>query len=115
MVCSLEQLHELQAWCNRVVVDKEVLNYAVALVRKTRRQNELAIGAGPRAGVALVRCAKAMALIEGRSYVITDDIQKVLLPSLRHRVSLTPESEIEGRQIDEVLIAMSEQVAAPRY
>lgn len=114
VVLSPEKLDEIQRKANALHIDKEVIHYAVSLVRQTREDSEIAIGAGPRAGIALVRCAKSMAALEGRDFVIPDDIKQMALPVLRHRVALTPEAEIEGLKVDDVLKKLLKRVEAPR-
>jgi MoxR-like ATPase len=74
----------------------------------------LSAGASPRGGIALVRAARAHALIQGRDFVTPDDVKAVALPALRHRAMLSPELEIEGKSVDEVLSAMLNKVEAPR-
>jgi MoxR-like ATPase len=71
-------------------------------------------GASPRGGIALVRAARAHALIEGRDFVTPDDVKAVALPALRHRMTLAPELEIEGQSTDVVLKALLNKVEAPR-
>ena len=74
----------------------------------------VAAGAGPRGGIALVRAARAAALIEGRDFVTPDDVKRMALPALRHRVTPSPELEIEGRDADAILKGLLEKVEAPR-
>ncbi|MFP5418710.1 MAG: AAA family ATPase [Gammaproteobacteria bacterium] len=95
-------------------VDAQVIDYAVRIVRRSRDWTGIAQGAGPRGGIALVRAARAQALLAGRDFVMPDDIKSVAIAALRHRVSLRPELEIEGRGIDEVLESMLNAVEAPR-
>jgi len=95
-------------------VDAQVIDYAVRIVRRSRDWSGIAQGAGPRGGIALVRAARAQALLAGRDFVMPDDIKSVTIAALRHRVSLRPELEIEGRGIDEVLESMLNAVEAPR-
>jgi MoxR-like ATPase len=95
-------------------VDQQVIDYAVRLVRATRAYPGIAIGSGSRGALALVRGARAMALVEGRDYGTPDDIKRVALPALRHRVALAPDAMLEGRNVDDVLSALVETVAAPR-
>jgi MoxR-like ATPase len=92
----------------------EVVSYAVRLVRATRETQGIALGAGTRGAIALVRVAKAFALLAGRSYVIPDDIKDAALPTLRHRVSLAPERAISGQGVDEILTSLLRGVEAPR-
>ena len=93
----------MQRNCAEVLVDDRVLGYIAALVRATRRWPTFSLGVSPRAGVAILRGARAVAALEGRDYTVPDDVQEVVLPALRHRVMLTPEAEIEGRSPDELL------------
>ena len=95
-------------------VDERVNEYAVRIVRKTREWPGIAMGAGPRGGIALVRSARSKALLEGRDFVTPDDIKSIAIPALRHRVSLAPELEIEGHNIDDILGALLEKIEAPR-
>jgi MoxR-like ATPase len=84
------------------------------LVRATRDTTLLRHGAGPRASIALLRCARALALLNGVDYVTPDDIKTMVLPVLRHRVILSPEVEIDGLGVDEVLGNLLDKVDAPR-
>jgi MoxR-like ATPase len=104
---------EMQNRCVRVLVDDHVLGYIAALVRATRRWPAFALGVSPRAGVAILRGARAAAALEGREYVVPDDVQEVVLPAMRHRVMLTPEAEIEGRSPDDLLAELIHSVEVP--
>jgi MoxR-like ATPase len=106
--------HALQQRVARVLVDERVVAYAVRVVRETRTRQGLALGAGPRGAIALVRVARAAALLEGRDFVTPDDIKSVALPALRHRIAVAPELEIEGLHPDQVLRSILETVEAPR-
>jgi len=104
----------LQSIAARQRVDQQVIDYAVRLARATREWPGLAQGAGSRGPLALVRGARAVALLEGRSFVIPDDIKRVALPALRHRIALAPDALLEGRKPDDLLNAVIENTAAPR-
>jgi MoxR-like ATPase len=104
----------LQQWAAHVSVDERVVAYAVAIVRATRETPGLASGAGSRGPIALVRAARARALIAGRAFATPDDIKAVALPALRHRVTPAAEAEIEGLGADELLRTLLERVPAPR-
>lgn len=97
-----------------VDVDQSVAEYAVNLVRETRETTQLRHGAGPRASIALIKCAKALAVIQGNHFITPDDIKAMALPVLRHRVILSPEVEIDGLGADDVLRSLIEKVDAPR-
>ena len=104
----------LQAIAARQRVDQQVIDYAVRLARATRDWSGLAQGAGSRGALALVRGGRAVALLEGRNFVIPDDIKRVALPALRHRIALAPDALLEGRKPDDLLSAVIENVPAPR-
>jgi MoxR-like ATPase len=103
-----------QQHCAAIEVDGKVAEYAVELVRATRGTPLLRHGAGPRASIALLRCARALALLNGVDFVTPDDVKAMVLPVLRHRVILAPEVEIDGLGVDEVLGNLLDKVAAPR-
>jgi MoxR-like ATPase len=104
----------LQRIASELPVDEQVLDYAVRLARTTRNWPGLALGAGPRASIALVRGARARALLRGGEFVIPDDVKGCAMAVLRHRVRLAPELDIEGLSVDQVLRQLLDQVAAPR-
>ena len=104
----------LQQLVARIRVDASVSAYAVRLVRATRDWPGIAVGAGPRGSIALVRLARALALMAGRGYVTPDDLKTAALPVLRHRVALAPESELDGVDSDDLLARLIDQIAAPR-
>jgi MoxR-like ATPase len=95
-------------------VDEQVIDYAVRMVRATRDHTALAIGAGSRGALALVRGGRAMALLEGRRYVTPDDVKRIALPALRHRVALAPDALLEGRTVNAILTEVLDTVPAPR-
>jgi MoxR-like ATPase len=98
----------------RVHVEGSVLDYVTRIVRATREEPTFALGASPRAGVALFLASRAGAYLSGRDFVTPDDVKDLALPVLRHRVVLTPEAEVEGRSVDERLGAMLGSIPAPR-
>jgi len=104
----------LQAIAAALRTDDAVLDYAIRLVRATRGWAGVAAGAGPRGGISLVRAARAAALLEGRDFVTPDDVKKMALPALRHRIRPSPELELEGRDADAILKGLLEKVEAPR-
>ena len=95
-------------------MDEAVLDYAIRLVRATRHWAGVVAGAGPRGGISLVRAARAAALLEGRDFVTPDDVKRMALPALRHRIAPTPELELEGRDTDAILRGLLEKIEAPR-
>ncbi|SFG21841.1 MoxR-like ATPase [Duganella sp. CF458] len=109
-----EILLALQQLVARIRVDEAVANYAVRMARATRQWPGVSVGAGPRGSIALIRLARAMALMAGRDYATPDDIKQASLPVLRHRIALSPESELDGLGADDILAALIDSVAAPR-
>jgi MoxR-like ATPase len=97
-----------------VHVEPTVRDYVTRIVRATREEPSLALGASPRAGVALFLAARAEAFLSGRDFVTPDDVKALALPVLRHRVVLTPEAEVEGQTVDERLAGLLATVPAPR-
>jgi MoxR-like ATPase len=104
----------LQKMAALVRVDARVADYAVRVVRATRDWPGLAIGAGPRGAIALVRVARSAALLDGRDFVLPDDVKRFALPALRHRVSLAPDAQLEGRDVDSLLGNALDSIEAPR-
>ena len=109
-----ETVLALQRVAASLTLDDAVLDYVVRIVRATRTWNGVAAGAGPRGSIALIRAARAAALIEGRDHVTPDDVKRLALPCLRHRLTPAPELEIEGQDSDSILTALLEKVEAPR-
>ena len=104
----------MQQIASDLPLDEQVLEYAVRLARATRSWPGLSIGAGPRASIALVRGARARALLRGGEFVTPDDIKGCALAVLRHRVRIAPELDIDGLEVDQVLQQLLDQIAAPR-
>ena len=99
---------------DHVIVAEEITQYVVRLVRATRDHPELAVGASPRAAVMLANAARARAALNGREYAIPDDVKALAVPVLRHRLSLSPAAEIEGRDIEALVADLIESTEAPR-
>ncbi|MGA1342881.1 MAG: AAA family ATPase [Hyphomonas sp.] len=95
-------------------INDDIISYIVDLVRATRSSPALETGASPRAAAALAAAARARAALDGRDFVIPDDVKTRALPTLRHRVLLSPAADIEGRTTEETLLGIIEQTAAPR-
>ena len=111
---SARHVESLQMAAALVDVDERVLDYAVAIVRATRDHHGFSSGAGPRGSIALIRAARGAALLGGRTFVTPDDIKRIALPALRHRVTTSPEAEIEGFTADSLLSTLLDAVPAPR-
>jgi MoxR-like ATPase len=107
-------LLDIQQLAARQRVDEQVVDYAVRLTRATREWPGLVLGAGSRGALALVRGARAVALMAGRNFVTPDDIKGIALPALRHRVAIAPDAALEGRTANDLLAAVVDSVPAPR-
>ena len=113
-VLQAHDVLNLQQVASELALDEQVLDYAVRLARATRTWPGLTIGAGPRASIALVRGARARALLRGGEFVTPDDIKGCALAVLRHRVRIAPELDIDGLEVDQVLKQLLDQIPAPR-
>ncbi|MEL6862226.1 MAG: MoxR family ATPase [Pseudomonadota bacterium] len=113
-IVTPEELADAVGSVSQVRVQEDVVEYIVDIVRATRETPALTHGASPRAAAAIAAAARARAALDGRDYVVPDDVKSLSLPALRHRVILSPAAEIEGRTTDETLLEIVEQTAAPR-
>lgn len=109
-----EDILTLQRIVASLQIDDRVYDYVVKIVRTTRTWPGVTLGAGPRGSIALIRAARATALLAGHDFVTPDDVKNITLATLRHRITLAPELEIEGHDIDMVLTAVLSKVEAPR-
>ena len=107
------QVGELRGLVDRVKIAPEVRGYIAAITRATREDPSLSLGASPRATVALMRVARAGAVMEARDFVTPDDVKARALAALRHRVTLAPEVEVEGRTPDDVIGAVLSRIPTP--
>ncbi len=113
-VCDVPGILTVQQAVAAVRVVPEVVAYAVRLTRATRGAQGLALGAGTRGAISLVRVAKAFAIMAGRDFVTPDDIKRAALPVLRHRIIVAPELAISGQTADQVLEGIVRNTDAPR-
>lgn len=114
LCATAERILQLQQYAAALEVDEKVLQYAINIVRASRKWPGISIGSGPRGGIALIRAARACAVTQGRDFVTPDDIKKITLPAMRHRIILSPEMELEGTHVDRVLANILDKVDAPR-
>lgn len=111
---TAEQLQALRLQVHRVHIEENLLEYIAQIVQNTRTNKSLFLGASPRASVALLNGAKALATLRGRDFVTPEDIQELAQPVLRHRILLTPEREMEGGTADEVIGQVVQKIEVPR-
>ncbi|MBK8285724.1 MAG: MoxR family ATPase [Ahniella sp.] len=107
-------LSTLQMIAANLRVDDKVYDYALRIVRATRASPGIAVGAGPRGAIALIRVARAAAFLAGRDFVSPDDVKRYAIPALRHRVTPAPDLAIEGHTSDQLLADLLEKTEAPR-
>jgi MoxR-like ATPase len=112
-ILSAIDLAQARELVNATLPRDEIIRYAVSLVRSTREHPAIAVGASPRAALWMVRAAKAIACLEGRSFVLPEDVQAVMGPTLRHRVMLEPSAEVEGMTPDDVVAEVVRSVPVP--
>ncbi len=112
-VIDANGLETLRQATNAIRVEPQIAKYIVSVVRATRESASLTLGASPRGGIALLKTSRALALLEGREYVIPDDVKQLAPAVLRHRITVAPELELEGVTSDQALKAILEQIEAP--
>ncbi len=113
-IVSPKQLADFKSKIQDVIVEEKIIKYIADIITKTRNHPHLYLGGSPRASIATLNSAKAFAAINGRDFVIPEDIKKALVPVLNHRVILTPEREMEGMTTESVVNMIMESVEIPR-
>lgn len=112
--CSSEDLLAARSEVQRVSLQDELLGYIISIISETRVNPMIDIGSSPRGALSLLQASKAFAAINGRDFVLPEDIKKMTLPTLRHRIVLKPELELEGVRTDEVLLDILSKIKVPR-
>jgi MoxR-like ATPase len=113
-VTTAAELLAMRASLEKIEVSPDLLEYVVAIVQATRRHPQIQVGVSPRGGLALTQLARAQALLEQRDYVIPDDVKRVAVPALAHRITLRPELWVRQVKSDDVIGALLGTVAVPR-
>ncbi|MFC1999051.1 AAA family ATPase [Chloroflexota bacterium] len=113
-VAKPETLLDIREVVHKVHVSAEVEDYIVDLVNGARYNNDVVGGVGPRATIALYKGARALAFMSEREYAIPDDVKKLVVPALRHRLHLRPEAEMDGVMPEDILNKILEEVAVPK-
>jgi MoxR-like ATPase len=113
-VMSADDVGRCRAAVKALTMRSELVTYIRELVTATRQSDDILVGSGPRGGIHLLMAAKAAATFAGRDYVIPDDVQSMIAPTLRHRIVLQPEAEANGLAPDDVLRAVMQRVPVPR-
>lgn len=113
-VVNAQDVKKCQEIVEKIHIKDELLDYIAALTLNTRNNGDLFLGASPRASLAIMQASKAVAAINGRDFVTPDDIQYVAYPVLNHRIILTPEREMEGMDVRDVIKDIIAKVKVPR-
>jgi len=114
-VVSAEELAQARRTvATQVRVDAEIIRYIQEIVARTRNDDAVQIGAGPRASLALLEVSRAAAALQGRDFITPDDVKALVSPVLSHRVTLSPEAEMEGLALEDLLSRIFETVEVPR-
>lgn len=113
-VLGPDAMAESRALIDSIILKDDILSYILRLVRATRESDDIAFGASTRAADALAGAARAAAALAGRDFAIPDDVKRLYIPALQHRIVLGPAAEIEGRGAADVLDNLLNQIEAPR-
>ncbi|MBR6299605.1 MAG: MoxR family ATPase [Clostridia bacterium] len=112
-ICTAQDVVAMQEQVGTIYCSREALAYVAKLTALTREHPQLALGASPRAGIALVRAAQACAVLSGRDYVLPDDIRRMAIPVLAHRLILTPEARVRRQNVEQLLSALIATTPVP--
>lgn len=113
-ILNAGQLNDLKEATEKVVVEHQLLEYIAQIVSATRQSPWITLGASPRASLAILNAAKALAAIRGRDFITPDDIKEMTIPVLRHRILLTPEKEMDGTSSDTIISQLIDKTQVPR-
>jgi MoxR-like ATPase len=114
-VISLEELAQARRTvATQVRVEPHIIKYIQEIVARTRHDDAVQIGAGPRASLALLESSRAAAALQSRDFITPDDVKSLVAPVLNHRVTLSPEAEMEGVALEDLLARIFDQVEVPR-
>ncbi len=113
-VCSQDEFKAYKSSLNVVNVDEKILEYIMQIIDATRKTSGISIGASPRATIALLKSSRALAVVNGRDFIVPDDVRMCAYPVLRHRIILETDAEIEGRTTDDFVQSVLGKVVVPR-
>jgi MoxR-like ATPase len=114
VISGEELLQARRTITSAVRVEPHIIRYIQELVSRTRRDESVQIGAGPRASLALLEASRATAALEGRDFITPDDVKSLVPPVVSHRITLSPEAEMEGLALEDLLQRIFDQVEVPR-
>jgi MoxR-like ATPase len=113
-VVSPQEIGAMQEYAQAIRIDDAVIGYIVELVRRTRDDKSIELGASPRASIALLKAAQVIAASEGRAFVTPDDVKPMVAPVLRHRVMLHPDAQLQGISPDDRIQDITRSTPVPR-
>jgi MoxR-like ATPase len=113
-VLSIADVVSLRQQVRELHVEPKLLEFTAKIIHETRNNKSLYLGGSPRASLAIINAAKAMAAIKGRDFVTPDDIISIIAPVLRHRIMLTPDKEMEGVMPDDIVAQIVQKIEVPR-
>lgn len=113
-ILDTKSLEDFKLKTQAIVVEEKIIRYIAEIVSKTRNHPHLYLGGSPRASISILNTAKAFAAINGRDFVIPEDVKKAVNPVLNHRIILTPEREMEGMTTEQVVDMIVQSVEVPR-
>ncbi|MBO6622536.1 MAG: MoxR family ATPase [Balneola sp.] len=113
-VVNAAELNAQRKVISEIHVEKELMEYIAKIVHQTRNSSSIYIGASPRASVFILKAAQAWAAMRGRDFITPEDVKQVIVPTLRHRITLTPEKEMEGIIPDQIIKQLADKVEVPR-
>jgi MoxR-like ATPase len=113
-VCDKEEFRSYRESLSVVRIDDKIMNYILSIVDTSRKTPGISVGASPRASISLMKSSRAYAVINGRDFIVPDDVAACAFPVLRHRLILETEAEIEGRQPDDFISLILSRVTVPR-
>jgi len=112
-VTAPEEFTTMQKNIEKVFIDDSLIAYIVSIVRETRRHPDVKIGSSPRGALAMFKLSRAIAALQGRDYVVPDDVKKIVVPALEHRLILKPEPKIKGIRSRDIVIEIVENIPVP--
>ncbi|MET0325268.1 MAG: MoxR family ATPase, partial [Ilumatobacteraceae bacterium] len=112
-VLGLEEIERMIRISSSVRTDPQVVQYVVSLVHATRHAGDVRLGASPRGSIGLLRAAQTLAAAEGRAYVIADDVKRLAVPVLAHRLIVAPDAQLRGVTADRVIVDLLRRLVVP--
>ena len=113
-VLNGDQINNLRRQIKNILIEEKLLLFIAKLIHQTRNHKSIYLGASPRASLAVMNASKAIAAMQGRDFVVPEDIREVVIPVLRHRIILAPDKEMEGVTEEEVIKQIIQAMDVPR-